>query len=102
MFNLLNSFQVSKLPKKSKLNPACYWQCGKKQITGIAFAPDCRHVAIVSLDGALRVIDFVNEMYSKNVSLNFQYRFLIESVTRTKAILEDCYALHGVPIIDLF
>jgi hypothetical protein len=32
-------------------------------MTAFAFSPDCQHVAIVSVDGCLRIIDFVQETY---------------------------------------
>ena len=33
----------------------------KKLAIAFAFSPDCQHVAVVGLDGLLRVINFVHE-----------------------------------------
>ncbi|KAJ1984349.1 hypothetical protein H4R34_000724 [Dimargaris verticillata] len=52
--------QVAK-PTKSKYNPTTYWQVSKKPITALAFSPDCQHVAFTSMDGRLRVVDYVTE-----------------------------------------
>ncbi|KAG0200124.1 hypothetical protein BGX28_006704 [Mortierella sp. GBA30] len=52
-----NSFQVTK-PKHSKHNPIAHWQVCKKPITAFAFSPDVQHVAVVAMDGGLRIIDF--------------------------------------------
>ncbi|KAG0174758.1 hypothetical protein DFQ30_002951 [Apophysomyces sp. BC1015] len=54
-------FRVTKPPPKSKCNPISHWQVSDKPITAFAFSPDCQHVAVVSLDGALRIINFVHE-----------------------------------------
>ncbi|TPX45366.1 hypothetical protein SeMB42_g04028, partial [Synchytrium endobioticum] len=54
-------FYVSKPPKTHKYNPLAFWQVGKKPITALSFSPDLQHVAIVSMDGCLRVIDYEAE-----------------------------------------
>ncbi|CAG8551522.1 2620_t:CDS:2 [Diversispora eburnea] len=56
-------FRVTKPSKNTKHNPVSYWQVSKKAITAFAFSPDCQHVAIVSMEGCLRIIDFVKETY---------------------------------------
>lgn len=35
----------------------------KNDVSAFAFSPDCQHVAVVSLDGSLRIINFVHEQY---------------------------------------
>jgi WD40 repeat protein len=52
---------VSRPSKNAKHNPVSHWQVSKKSVTAFAFSPDCQHVAIVSVDGCLRIIDFVQE-----------------------------------------
>ncbi|OBZ84475.1 hypothetical protein A0J61_07472, partial [Choanephora cucurbitarum] len=56
-------FKVSKpLPKVSlKHNPVSCWKLSDKPLTAFAFSPDCQHVAVVGLDGLLRIINFVHE-----------------------------------------
>ncbi|CDS07614.1 hypothetical protein LRAMOSA01563 [Lichtheimia ramosa] len=57
-------FRISKpSPKASgrKSNPVSHWKLSSKSITAFAFSPDCQHVAVVGLDGLLRVINFVRE-----------------------------------------
>ncbi|KAK9450479.1 WD40-repeat-containing domain protein [Limtongia smithiae] len=44
-----------------KLNPVAYWKVSRKPITAFAFSPDCQHIAVVSEDGYLKIIDFVRE-----------------------------------------
>ncbi|KAJ1663518.1 hypothetical protein IW140_004947 [Coemansia sp. RSA 1813] len=48
--------------QKPRSNPVSFWKVGNKPITSIAFSPDGLHVAITSEDGALRVIDYLNEI----------------------------------------
>ncbi|KAI9013747.1 WD40-repeat-containing domain protein [Phycomyces nitens] len=57
------TFSVTKLPHKSalKCNPVSHWKLSQQSITAFAFSPDCQHVAVVGLDGLLRVINFVYE-----------------------------------------
>ncbi|KAF9585457.1 hypothetical protein BGW38_002320, partial [Lunasporangiospora selenospora] len=55
-----NLFHVTR-PKHGKHNPISHWQVCKKPITAFAFSPDLQHVAVVSTDGGLRVIDFRHE-----------------------------------------
>ncbi|KAG2227191.1 hypothetical protein INT45_008435 [Circinella minor] len=57
------TFRVTKpSPKISmKCNPVTHWTLSSKPIKAFAFSPDCQHVAVVGLDGLLRVINFVQE-----------------------------------------
>ncbi|KAJ3331572.1 hypothetical protein HDU76_002796 [Blyttiomyces sp. JEL0837] len=55
------SFQVCKPAKSAKGNPMSVWQVSRRPITAISFSPDCQHVAITSMDGRLRVVDYVIE-----------------------------------------
>ncbi|KAF9947938.1 hypothetical protein BGZ72_010140 [Mortierella alpina] len=52
-----STFHVTR-PKHSKHNPIAHWQVCKKPITAFAFSPDLQHVAVVGMDGGLRIIDF--------------------------------------------
>lgn len=47
--------------KNQKTNPVAYWKVSNQVINAFAFSPDNRHIAVVSEDGALRVIDFLKE-----------------------------------------
>ncbi|RKP39591.1 WD40-repeat-containing domain protein, partial [Dimargaris cristalligena] len=58
-------------PSKTKYNPVTYWQASKKAVTAFAFSPDCQHVAIVSMDGRLRIVDFLTETLEDTYSAYF-------------------------------
>ncbi|KAF2452856.1 WD40-repeat-containing domain protein [Lineolata rhizophorae] len=47
--------------RNQKTNPVSYWKTSNSRINGLAFSPDGRHLAVVSEDGSLRIIDFVGE-----------------------------------------
>lgn len=49
--------------KSQKTNPVAYWKVSNSKINAFAFSPDCRHIAVVSEDGSLRVIDYLKEQY---------------------------------------
>ncbi|KAF8976320.1 hypothetical protein BGZ46_008361 [Entomortierella lignicola] len=65
-----NMFHVTR-PKHGKYNPISHWQVSKKPITAFAFSPDLQHVAAVSMDGCLRVIDFRSEKLLDTFSAYF-------------------------------
>ena len=44
-----------------KTNPVAYWKVSNSRINAFAFSPDRRHIAVVSEDGSLRVIDYLKE-----------------------------------------
>ncbi|KAH7059349.1 WD40-repeat-containing domain protein [Linnemannia elongata] len=58
-------------PKHGKHNPISHWQVSKKPITAFAFSPDLQHVAVVAMDGALRIIDFRDERLLDTFSAYF-------------------------------
>ncbi|ORX91569.1 WD40 repeat-like protein [Basidiobolus meristosporus CBS 931.73] len=47
--------------KNNKHNPNWHWKVSKKAVTAFAFSPDCQHIAVVCMDGCLRIIDFFHE-----------------------------------------
>ena len=47
--------------KNQKANPVASWKISNHRINGFAFSPDCRHLAVVSEDGSLRIIDYLKE-----------------------------------------
>lgn len=47
--------------KNQKTNPVAVWRVSNQKINAIAFSPDGRHLAVVSEDGSLRVVDFLKE-----------------------------------------
>ncbi|KAF9350441.1 hypothetical protein BGX26_011390 [Mortierella sp. AD094] len=55
-----NSFHATK-PKSGRHNPITHWNISRKPVTAFAFSPDLQHVAVVALDGGLRIIDFRHE-----------------------------------------
>ena len=48
--------------KNQKSNPAASWKISNQRINAFAFSPDSRHLAVVSEDGSLRVIDYLREV----------------------------------------
>ncbi|KAI9032176.1 WD40-repeat-containing domain protein [Hyaloraphidium curvatum] len=51
-------------PAMAALNPVVYYKVSKRAITAISFSPDCQHVGITSMDGSLKIVDYVNERLS--------------------------------------
>ncbi|KAF2098270.1 WD40 repeat-like protein [Rhizodiscina lignyota] len=47
--------------KNQKTNPVAFWKVSNSKINSFAFSPDARHLAVVSEDGSLRIIDFLSE-----------------------------------------
>lgn len=49
--------------KNQKFNPVSCWKLSNQRINAFAFSPDNRHIAVVSEDGTLRIIDYLKEQY---------------------------------------
>jgi len=47
--------------KNQKFNPVAYWKVAKQPINAFAFSPDNKHLAVVSEDGNLRVMNILKE-----------------------------------------
>lgn len=47
--------------KNQKSNPVSFWKLSNQRINAFAFSPDNRHIAVVSEDGTLRIIDYLKE-----------------------------------------
>lgn len=47
--------------KNQKANPVALWKLSNQRINAFAFSPDNRHLAVVSEDGSLRIIDYLKE-----------------------------------------
>lgn len=47
--------------KSQKTNPIAVWKLSNQRINAFAFSPDNRHLAVVSEDGSLRIIDYLTE-----------------------------------------
>jgi WD40 repeat protein len=47
--------------KNQKFNPISFWKLSNQRINSFAFSPDNRHLAVVSEDGTLRIIDYLKE-----------------------------------------
>lgn len=58
-----NGIQVQKSvnSKNQKSNPVAAWKLSNQRINAFAFSPDNRHLATVSEDGSLRIIDYLKE-----------------------------------------
>ncbi|KJZ73206.1 hypothetical protein HIM_07403 [Hirsutella minnesotensis 3608] len=53
--------QKSVHSRNQKTNPVAAWKLSNQRINAFAFSPDNRHLAIVSEDGTLRIIDYLRE-----------------------------------------
>lgn len=53
--------QKSVNSKNQKANPVAAWKLSNQRINAFAFSPDSRHLAVVSEDGSLRIIDYLKE-----------------------------------------
>ena len=49
--------------KNQKANPVASWKISNQRINSFAFSPDRRHLAVVSEDGSLRIIDYLKELF---------------------------------------
>lgn len=47
--------------QNQKTNPVAAWKLSNQRINSFAFSPDNRHLAVVSEDGTLRLIDYLKE-----------------------------------------
>ena len=47
--------------KNQKTNPVASWKISNQRINQMAFSPDCQHLAVVSADGSLRIVDYLKE-----------------------------------------
>ncbi|KAK3995794.1 putative catabolite repression protein creC [Cladorrhinum sp. PSN332] len=47
--------------KNQKSNPIAVWKLSNQRVNAFAFSPDNRHLAVVSEDGSLRIIDYLTE-----------------------------------------
>lgn len=47
--------------KNQKFNPVSFWKLSNQRINAFAFSPDNTHLAVVSEDGSLRIINYLKE-----------------------------------------
>lgn len=47
--------------RNQKVNPVAFWKISNQRINAFAFSPNNRHLAVVSEDGSLRIIDYLKE-----------------------------------------
>ncbi|KAI1817333.1 catabolite repression protein creC [Poronia punctata] len=47
--------------KNQKTNPVAVWKLSNQRINAFQFSPDNRHLAVVSEDGTMRIIDYLKE-----------------------------------------
>ncbi|KAL1841663.1 hypothetical protein VTJ49DRAFT_6769 [Mycothermus thermophilus] len=62
--------QKSVHSKNQKTNPVAVWKLSNHRINAFAFSPDNRHLAVVSEDGTLRILDYLDE---KLLDLHYSY-----------------------------
>lgn len=65
--NMKSSDKISVLKtvhsKNQKTNPVAIWKLSNQRINAFSFSPDNRHLAVVSEDGTMRIIDYLKEEY---------------------------------------
>ena len=49
--------------RNQKANPVALWKVSNQRTNAFSFSPDNRHLAVVSEDGTLRIIDYLRERY---------------------------------------
>ncbi|KAL8826439.1 MAG: hypothetical protein Q9191_003797 [Dirinaria sp. TL-2023a] len=49
--------------RNQKANPVAAWRISNSRINGFSFSPDSCHLAVVSEDGSLRIINYLKEHY---------------------------------------
>ncbi|KAL7622343.1 hypothetical protein AAE478_007847 [Parahypoxylon ruwenzoriense] len=59
-FKEINVFK-SVHSKNQKSNPVAVWKLSNQRINAFEFSPDNRHLAVVSEDGTMRIIDYLKE-----------------------------------------
>lgn len=47
--------------KNQKTNPVAVWKLSNQRINAFNFSPNNRHLAVVSEDGTMRIIDYLKE-----------------------------------------
>ncbi|KAJ8131100.1 hypothetical protein O1611_g2524 [Lasiodiplodia mahajangana] len=47
--------------RNQKANPVAIWKLSNQRINAFSFSPDNRHLAVVSEDGTMRIIDYLKE-----------------------------------------
>lgn len=52
--------------KNQKTNPVAIWKLSNQRINAFSFSPDNRHIAVVSEDGTMRIIDYLKEQYGRS------------------------------------
>lgn len=59
--------------KNQKTNPVAAWKLSNHRINAFSFSPDNRHLAVVSEDGTLRIIDYLKEEYDLRPLVLFRW-----------------------------
>ncbi|KAI8067151.1 WD40-repeat-containing domain protein [Gongronella butleri] len=54
-------FHVTRPHKNAKYNPVSHWSVNDQGVSGFAFSPDGVYLAIVGLDGTLRIVNYMQE-----------------------------------------
>ncbi|KAM3565795.1 hypothetical protein ARSEF4850_001242 [Beauveria asiatica] len=75
--------------RNQKMNPVAAWKLSNQRIHAFSFSPDHRHLAVVSEDGTLRIIDYLRE---ELLDLFFSYYGGFSCVTWTP---DGKYVLTG-------
>lgn len=72
-------FQIQKSvhSKNQKVNPVACWKLSNQRINAFAFSHDSRHLAVVSEDGTLRIIDYLKEEYDPRAEPDAPHTLLV-------------------------
>ena len=79
-----------------KSNPVSYWSVSKHALNAMSLSPDGKHLAVVSEDGTLRIINIMKEKYvhHKLDMCSFAYS-CSDCWTSIKATMAACYVYAG-------
>jgi len=90
--------------KNQKFNPVAYWKLSNQRINAFAISPDNRHLATVSEDGTLRIIDYLKEeCVAPIIPTSFSWTRLTlrpGAWTCTMPTTADLSASAGLPTAD--
>lgn len=77
--------------KNQKANPVALWKVSNQRTNAFAFSPDNRHLAVVSEDGTLRIIDYLRERYVTPLA----YYSLVFSNPESPSLLDVFHSYYG-------
>lgn len=92
--------------KNQKSNPVASWKISNHQINDFAFSPDSRHLAVVSEDGSLRIINYLKEQSVVHTGTSVDETLLslqhVDSQIYTRATMAVSHAFAGHRMVNIY